>query len=139
MYAIRSYYEFATALQQGAQAPAALGLGDKVDQAFYTVGALPVLRVKLADEAAFDRFIQAAEARFQAKGETAALDGVSYRRYPFAIEGVITSYSIHYTKLYEATDTPQPSSTISAAKPLSLRPERRREAKKPGPTWMPMV
>ena len=81
------YGEFATALQRGEQAPAALGLGDKVDQAFYTVGALPVLRVKLADEAAFDRFIQAAETRFQAKGEQAQLDGVSYRRYPFATDG----------------------------------------------------
>ena len=38
-----------------------------------------------------------------------------------------------------AAATRQPSRTSRAAKPLSLRPELRKEGEKAGPTWMPMV
>ena len=38
-----------------------VGIPQKVESAFYTVGVIPVLRIKLADPAAFTAFIEAAE------------------------------------------------------------------------------
>jgi hypothetical protein len=48
------YAEYVTMLTKGTINPQDLGLADKLDAAFYTVGALPVLRFKLENEANFD-------------------------------------------------------------------------------------
>jgi hypothetical protein len=61
---------------------AEIGLADPADVAFYTQGALPVLRLRLGDGAAFDAFVTHAAARFDAKGEAIERDGLSYQRYP---------------------------------------------------------
>jgi len=58
-----------------------MGLADPTDMAFYTQGALPVLRLRVGDGPAFDAFVTRAAARFQAKGETVESDGISYQRF----------------------------------------------------------
>jgi hypothetical protein len=77
------YAEYVTMLTKGSINPQDLGLADKADAAFYTVGALPVLRFKLENEANFDKLIAAAETRTKAKSETAKLKEFSYKRYFF--------------------------------------------------------
>lgn len=77
------YAEYVTMLTKGAINPQDLGLADKVDAAFYTVGALPVLRFKLENEANFDKLITAAETRTKAKADVTKLKEFSYKRYFF--------------------------------------------------------
>lgn len=77
------YAEYVTMLTKGTINPQDLGLADKSDAAFYTVGALPVLRFKLENEANFDKLIVAAETRTKAKADTAKLKEFSYKRYFF--------------------------------------------------------
>ncbi len=77
------YAEYVTMLTKGTINPQDLGLADKLDAAFYTVGALPVLRFKLENETNFDKFITAAETRTKAKADTAKLKEFSYKRYFF--------------------------------------------------------
>jgi hypothetical protein len=77
------YAEYVTMLTKGTVNPKEFGLADKADAAFYTVGALPVLRLKLENEANFDKLIAAAESRTKAKSDTAKLKEFSYKRYFF--------------------------------------------------------
>lgn len=77
------YAEYVTMLTKGTINPQDLGFSDKLDAAFYTVGALPVLRFKLENEANFDKLITAAETRTKAKADTAKLKEFSYKRYFF--------------------------------------------------------
>lgn len=72
-----------TLLTKGTINPQDLGLADKSDAAFYTVGALPVLRFKLENEANFDKFIASAELRSKVKAEDAKIKEFSYKRYFF--------------------------------------------------------
>ncbi len=64
-----------------------IGLADPLDSAFYLQDALPVLRIRLGDEAAFDAFIARAAARFGAKAEPGVFDGLSYQRYALTPAG----------------------------------------------------
>lgn len=77
------YAEYVTMLTKGTINPQDLGFSDKLDAAFYTVGALPVVRFKLENEANFDKLIAAAETRTKAKADTAKLKEFSYKRYFF--------------------------------------------------------
>lgn len=77
------YAEYVTLLTKGTINPQDLGLADKSDAAFYTVGALPVLRFKLENEANFDKFIASAELRSKVKAEDAKIKEFSYKRYFF--------------------------------------------------------
>ena len=77
------YAEYVTMLTKGTINPQDLGFSDKLDAAFYTVGALPVLRFKLENEANFDKLIAAAENRTKAKADTAKLKEFTYKRYFF--------------------------------------------------------
>ncbi len=77
------YAEYVTMLTKGTINPQDLGFSDKLDAAFYTVGALPVFRFKLENEANFDKLIAAAETRTKAKADTAKLKEFSYKRYFF--------------------------------------------------------
>jgi hypothetical protein len=77
------YAEYVTMLTKGNINPAEFGLADKADAAFYTVGALPVLRIKLDNETNFDKLIAAAETRTKAKSDTVKLKEFSYKRYFF--------------------------------------------------------
>lgn len=77
------YAEYVTNLTKGAINPQAFGVADKLDAAFYTVGALPVLRFKLENEANFDKLISAAELRTKAKSDIAKIKDFTYKRYFF--------------------------------------------------------
>ena len=80
--AVSLYAEYMNAVLSKEFKPQMLGLGETVDSAFYTVGALPVIRVALADKAAFDAFLAKAEERVKVKGEEVKLKEFSYKRYP---------------------------------------------------------
>ncbi|NOZ54846.1 MAG: hypothetical protein GXP08_17210 [Gammaproteobacteria bacterium] len=55
------FSEYALLLQDIPNATKNLGIGAKLDSAVYTVGAIPVLRFKLADTSVFNAFIRRAE------------------------------------------------------------------------------
>jgi hypothetical protein len=75
------YADYLSAVSAPDFKPEVLGLTDKLDSALYTVGALPVVRIKLGNEAAFDAFFSKAEGRFKLQAETGTLEGFSYKRY----------------------------------------------------------
>lgn len=77
------YAEYVTMLTKGTINPQDFGFADKSDAAFYTVGALPVLRIKLENEVNFDKLIAAAELRSKAQAETAKFKEFTYKRYFF--------------------------------------------------------
>ena len=61
------YTDYLTTVMDKNFKPETLGLADKIDSAFYTVGALPVVRIKLANEVAFDAFLDKASERLKLK------------------------------------------------------------------------
>lgn len=76
------YAQYVQLLQDPKLTPQKLGVPEQIDSAFYTVGALPVLRIALGDEKVFDNLLQQAEARVKVKPETVKLKDQSYLRYP---------------------------------------------------------
>ncbi len=60
-----------------------LGLPNEVHSAIYMVGAIPVLRIKLADEAAFNAFLDRAESAGEVNAKIEHLEGVEFRSYSF--------------------------------------------------------
>jgi hypothetical protein len=60
-----------------------VGIPQKVESALYTVGIIPVLRVKLADPAAFTAFIEAAEKTGKVIGDKNNVSGVDFLSYSF--------------------------------------------------------
>ena len=60
-----------------------VGIPQKVESALYTVGVIPVLRVKLADPAAFTAFIEAAEKTGKVIGNKDNVRGVDFLSYSF--------------------------------------------------------
>ena len=64
-----------------------MGIPQKVESAFYTVGVIPVLRVKLADPAAFTAFIEAAERTGKVIGNKDNVSGVDFLSYSFDKQG----------------------------------------------------
>jgi hypothetical protein len=79
--------EYVKAIQDPARAAANLGIGKELDSVVYTVGALPVLRVKLKDRAAFEAFIERAEQSGNVSPVNATLGDVNYRSYSFSKPG----------------------------------------------------
>lgn len=75
------YADYLTAVTAPDFKPEVLGLTDKLDSAFYTVGALPVIRIKLGNEATFDAFLSKAEGRFKLQAEAGTLNQFNYKRY----------------------------------------------------------
>ena len=77
------YEEYVNNITKNNLSPDVFGLADKTDVAFYSVGALPVLRMKLANEVNFDKFISQAETNTNAKSENGTFKDISYKRYVF--------------------------------------------------------
>lgn len=75
-------------------AAAKLGVGATVNSALYTVGAIPVMRIKLTDSAAFNAFIQRAETAVNVKPEMMQHAGVDYRTYSFSHAGSADSGAV---------------------------------------------
>lgn len=73
--------QYLKSLRDTAQTTSVLGVGEKLDSVMYTVGMIPVFRVKLEDPAAFTAFLDAAEQTAQVIGEKRSIDSISYRAF----------------------------------------------------------
>jgi len=81
------YVEYIKALNEPSEAMSRLGLGENVDAAIYSVGVLPVMRVKLADTKAFNGLLDRAEKAVQITPKLHTYGGSSYRLYGFEQAG----------------------------------------------------
>jgi hypothetical protein len=72
---------FEAYVDQMAQGKTIPGLPHTPHSVAYTVGLVPVMRIKLADAAAFKRFLDEAEQRGGAHATAGSFQGVSYREY----------------------------------------------------------
>lgn len=72
---------------QQPDAAARLGVGTNVDMVGYSVGFIPVLRIKLADAAAFNKYIDEVEQAAELKSEQKTISNVSFRAYSFDMPG----------------------------------------------------
>jgi len=68
---------------QQPDAAAKFGVGETIDAVSYSVGIIPVMRIKLADEAAFNKYIDEVEQYAKTKPEQKAVAGVNFRSYSF--------------------------------------------------------
>jgi hypothetical protein len=73
--------EYMRALRDATTTGSTLGVGEQLDAAAYAVGALPVLRIKLADPAAFHAFVDSAEKTANVSAAKNNVDGLAYRAY----------------------------------------------------------
>jgi len=81
------YVEYMKALNKPSEVMSRLGLGENVDAAIYSVGVLPVMRVKLADIKAFNALLERAEKAVQIEPEVHTYSGTKYRLYGFEKAG----------------------------------------------------
>jgi hypothetical protein len=77
------FIEYMRAIQDPNTATAAMGIGDEVYSALYSVGTTPVLRIKLADANAFKQFVQRAEAAMQISPVTQTQGDLTLSTYSF--------------------------------------------------------
>ncbi|WP_455200271.1 hypothetical protein [Kaarinaea lacus] len=75
--------EYMLIMQDPATAASKLGIGDKFDTVAYTVGFIPVMRIKLADSAIFNALIDQAETRIGIKSNKQTMGDISLRSYSF--------------------------------------------------------
>jgi hypothetical protein len=68
---------------QQADAAARFGIGADVDMVGYSVGFIPVVRIKLADTAAFNKYIDDVEQYAKLKAEQKTVGNVNFRAYSF--------------------------------------------------------
>jgi len=78
------FAEFLTAFKDLKTAQNTLGVGDKLDIIFYSVGTTPVMRIKLADTKAFNSFIKSAEATALVTPEQESQGEHSFKTYRFS-------------------------------------------------------
>ena len=75
--------EYMLIMQDPTTAASKLGIGDKFDTVAYTVGFIPVMRVKLADAAIFNALIDQAETRVGIKSKKQTVGDITLRSYSF--------------------------------------------------------
>lgn len=75
------YLNYLQVLSQPDAKPENVGLSDRVDMAMYTAGALPVLRMRLGNEAAFDQFMARVMKQAKVSPEQLTLEQLSYQRF----------------------------------------------------------
>ena len=75
------FSEYMQIMQQPDSAAAKLGLGQQIDSVAYTVGAIPVMRIKLADAAAFNALVDRAEKQSGVKSEQQKAGDIAMRSY----------------------------------------------------------
>lgn len=80
--------EYMNIMQDPATAASKLGIGNKFDSVAYTVGFIPVMRIKLADAAMFNTLIDQAEAKAGIKPKKQTMDDITLRSYSFDKPGV---------------------------------------------------
>ena len=77
------FSEYMHIMQDPNTAAAKLGTGHKIDSVTYTVGFIPVMRIKLADSAAFNSLLDQAESKIGVKPETQTISDITLRSYSF--------------------------------------------------------
>lgn len=90
------FSEYTQALKDPSTATTSMGIGSELDSAFYSVGATPVLRIKLADANAFNQFVQRSETIAHVTPATETHGELSFSTYGFQKPG---SESADSTKL----------------------------------------
>jgi len=81
------FIEYLTAFNDPKTAQSTLGVGDELDATLYSVGTIPVIRIKLADTKAFNAFVNRAEAMTQVMPEQESHGDVSFKTYSFSTPG----------------------------------------------------
>lgn len=82
LFGINLYAQFLDALAQPADFTKLTGISEQAQSLFYMVGAAPVIRVKIADQAAFEAMFARAEASTGYQGTSETVAGHSVTRYP---------------------------------------------------------
>jgi len=75
--------EYMRIMQDPATASSKLGTGDKIESVAYTVGFIPVMRIKLADATAFNKLIDQAEANVNTTPKKQTIGDINLRSYSF--------------------------------------------------------
>lgn len=83
------YVEYSKLLDQPEKLAEKVGIPRQAESALYTVGAIPVWRIKLANPEAFTAFVEAAERTGGAIAEKSEIKGVSFLTYSFAQPGSV--------------------------------------------------
>ena len=81
------FSEYMQIMQDPNTAASKLGTGDKIDSVSYTVGFIPVMRIKLSDSAAFNTLIDQAEAKVKISPEKRTVGDITLRSYSFDKSG----------------------------------------------------
>ncbi len=81
------YVEYMKVLNKPSEVASRLGLGENLDAAIYSVGVLPVMRVKLTDAEAFNALLNRAEKSVGITPELHTYGGSTYRIYGFEQAG----------------------------------------------------
>ncbi|VAW85744.1 hypothetical protein MNBD_GAMMA16-91 [hydrothermal vent metagenome] len=76
-------FEFSSSMKNPENFTTRLGLIDEIDSAIYTVGMLPVVRLKIENTDNFNTFIQDIEKKTNIQVIEKNFKGISYRSYPF--------------------------------------------------------
>ncbi|MCI0506960.1 MAG: hypothetical protein L0Z73_12735 [Gammaproteobacteria bacterium] len=87
--------EYMQIMQSPATAAGKLGIGDKIDSAAYTVGFIPVMRVKLADANAFTALIDQAEKNAGLSSSKQTVGDITMRSYSFDKPGAAKSSEVN--------------------------------------------
>ncbi|MBL1277875.1 MAG: hypothetical protein COB30_017485 [Ectothiorhodospiraceae bacterium] len=67
--------------------PSTLGVGENIDAAIYSVGTIPVMRIKLTDSKAFNRFVEKAETSMHVTPELENHGEIALKTYRFSKSG----------------------------------------------------
>jgi hypothetical protein len=89
------FSEYMQIMQDPATAVSKLGVGDKIDSVAYTVGFLPVMRIKLADTKAFTALIDLAEKKAGLTSTRQTVGDITLRSYSFDEPGKEKSTNVN--------------------------------------------
>ncbi len=78
------FIEYVTAFKDLETVQNTLGLNDELDAVLYSVGTIPVMRIKLADTNAFNAFIKSAETMAQVTSVQGSHGELSFKTYRFS-------------------------------------------------------
>ncbi|WP_455208760.1 hypothetical protein [Kaarinaea lacus] len=89
------FSEYMRIMQDPATASSKLGIGDKIDSVAYTVGFIPVMRIKLADANAFIALIDQAEKKAELTPNKQSVGDTTLRSYTFDKPGAKTASDVN--------------------------------------------
>lgn len=89
------FSEYMQIMQEPATAVSKLGIGDKIDSVAYTVGFIPVMRIKLADANAFTALVNQAEEKAGLASTKQSIGDITLRSYSFDEPGAEKSTDVN--------------------------------------------